>query len=411
MERELILTKLLDKYENSKHLSEPNTSKRRVMLRIDKNDLPEYKYEIAENRDRFNSAAKALEADGIVEVKMLGDRPVMSMIVLKLQKISDAYKAANKIHPVEAAKECISIIKTILSPVKTPWIQSWRDDTCETIKQTLRLPSFYKKDVSYARKFLSMLIYYDKLNDTTTTRTFSTTCFQNSKQFENEFQGEFLKAAMCFHPELAELSLQEDFGTREKLAVLGIFTHPELYQLAGCISIVTQQGETDLSPLYPYGIAIPGTAVDEIISFKCDSIRKIIFIENLTNYCEYLRTEIVSKELVIYHGGYLSPKKRQLVNKLSESKLPDVSVYFWGDIDLGGFQMFGHLLKIFPMLIPMRMSSDVVAKYAQFGLSREPAYLERLKTAIEQSEFPLFEESIRMVLHYGTTIEQEVFYR
>ena len=73
--------------------------------------------------------------------------------------------------------------------------------------------------------------------------------------------------------------------------------------------------------------------------------------------------------------------------------------------------MFGHLLKVFSELLPMRMSADVVEKYAQFGLSREPAYLERLKTAIEQNEFPLFEESIRMILHYSATIEQEVFYR
>jgi len=411
MERELILAKLLDKYENSKHLSEPDTSKRRVMLRIDKNDLPEYKYETADVRDRFNSAAKALVAAGIVEVKMLGDRPVIASIILNLQKITDAYKAAHRTHPAKAAEECISLIAATLSTVKTPWIQSWRDDTCETIKQTLRLPSFYRKDTSYAREFLSMLMYYDKLYDTTTTRAFSTACFQNSKKFENEFQDEFLRAAMRFHPELTELSMQEDFGTREKLAVLGIFTHPELYQLAGCISIVTQQGETDLSPLYPNGIAIPGTAVDEILSFKLDKIRKIIFIENLTNYYEYLRTEIVSEELVIYHGGYLSPKKRQLINKLSESKPSEISVHFWGDIDLGGFQMFAQLLKVFPELLPMRMSAEIVEKYAQFGLSREPTYLERLKAAIEQNEFPLFEESIQTILHYGTTIEQEVFYR
>ena len=35
-EAQVILNRLLDKFENSKHLSEPNTSRRRVMLRIDK---------------------------------------------------------------------------------------------------------------------------------------------------------------------------------------------------------------------------------------------------------------------------------------------------------------------------------------------------------------------------------------
>ena len=32
----LILNRLLDKYENSKHLTQPGASTRRVMLRIDK---------------------------------------------------------------------------------------------------------------------------------------------------------------------------------------------------------------------------------------------------------------------------------------------------------------------------------------------------------------------------------------
>ena len=41
-EAQVILNRLLDKFENSKHLSEPNTSRRRVMLRIDKRELPEY---------------------------------------------------------------------------------------------------------------------------------------------------------------------------------------------------------------------------------------------------------------------------------------------------------------------------------------------------------------------------------
>ena len=53
-EAQVILNRLLDKFENSKHLSEPNTSRRRVMLRIDKRELPEYQYEDAVVRDAYN---------------------------------------------------------------------------------------------------------------------------------------------------------------------------------------------------------------------------------------------------------------------------------------------------------------------------------------------------------------------
>ena len=60
-EAQVILNRLLDKFENSKHLSEPNTSRRRVMLRIDKRELPEYQYEDAVVRDAYNIAARELE--------------------------------------------------------------------------------------------------------------------------------------------------------------------------------------------------------------------------------------------------------------------------------------------------------------------------------------------------------------
>ena len=56
-EQGVILNRLLDKYENSKHLSEPGTSTRRVMLRIEKKELPEYLYEDAAIRDSYNEAA------------------------------------------------------------------------------------------------------------------------------------------------------------------------------------------------------------------------------------------------------------------------------------------------------------------------------------------------------------------
>ena len=44
MRKNVIISRLLDKYENSKHLFEPGVSNRRVMLRIGsgKKEFPEY---------------------------------------------------------------------------------------------------------------------------------------------------------------------------------------------------------------------------------------------------------------------------------------------------------------------------------------------------------------------------------
>ena len=58
MKQEILLSRLLDKYEGSKHLSQPGTSRRRVMLRIEKNEFPEYQYENAQIRDAWNDVVK-----------------------------------------------------------------------------------------------------------------------------------------------------------------------------------------------------------------------------------------------------------------------------------------------------------------------------------------------------------------
>jgi hypothetical protein len=412
MERDLIITRLLNKYEKSMHLSNPNTSTRRVMLQIHRNDFPEYTYETARVRDRFNDAARKLEKENLIKVEWLRDRPVITVIELNLEieQIYEAYASVGRRHPVQVAKDALFMIESELSSIKTPWIISWRDEVCSEISKSLHLPSIYKQGTAFALDFIRMLAYYDSLNDTVkTTRAFSTACFQNSKRFEREFQNEFLNAALRFHPELLEISGQPEFGDRERLALLGLCTQPELYQLSGRCTLVFSTSVADLAPLMPNGIALPSSAVDGIVTFGMQYIRKIIFIENLTNYNEYLRTEIKPDELIVYHAGFFSPKKLQLLKKLSESTPPETEVSFWADIDLGGFQMFSRLTKIYPMLQPMRMSADDVALYSSSGLIRNPAYLQRLKTALDQNEFPWFEDTIRMILKYGVTIEQEVF--
>ena len=77
-EAQVILNRLLDKFENSKHLSEPNVSRRRVMLRIDKRELPEYQYEDAVVRDAYNAAARELEQQALVRLEWARKQSVLS---------------------------------------------------------------------------------------------------------------------------------------------------------------------------------------------------------------------------------------------------------------------------------------------------------------------------------------------
>ena len=86
-EQGIILNRLLDKYENSKHLLAPGASTRRVMLKVEKKDIPEYIYEDAVIRDTYNEAASELEKKHLVQLEWVKGRPVLSAIVLCLDQI------------------------------------------------------------------------------------------------------------------------------------------------------------------------------------------------------------------------------------------------------------------------------------------------------------------------------------
>ena len=103
MKRSIILSRLLDKYENSKHLFEPGVSTRRVMLRIEKKELPEYEYQEASVRDAFNQAAQELEKDHLVALEWVTERPVLSAIILNLDRVDACYPLVGRKHPTEQA--------------------------------------------------------------------------------------------------------------------------------------------------------------------------------------------------------------------------------------------------------------------------------------------------------------------
>lgn len=103
MEQSRILTRLLAKYEKSKHMLAPGASNRRVMLQIEKKELPEYQYQNAAIRDAFNRAAQELEQEQLVHTEWVKDRPVLSALILNLDQVDRCYQAVGKIHPREQA--------------------------------------------------------------------------------------------------------------------------------------------------------------------------------------------------------------------------------------------------------------------------------------------------------------------
>ena len=240
-------------------------------------------------------------------------------------------------------------------------------------------------------------------------RAFSIKCFSDTKYFERNIRDLFLRIARKYDNALALACEENNLGEKEQLAFLGIYARPEHYELAGNCLIRTQQGELDLKASGRCGLALPSTLIDSIIEIEMSSINCITFIENKTNYDEYIASEKQSGELVIYHGGFLSPKKRQLFTLIANGADETSTIRFWADIDKGGFQMFQQLQELIPAALPMRMSGEFVDKFHEHGLVRSKEYLSALKTDLEHGKHLLFKDAIEKILSFGVTIEQESF--
>lgn len=410
MNENVILSHLLDKYEKSKHLLHPGESNRRVMLCVEKRDFPEYRYEEAEIRDAYNLAAKELERQGLVSLEWIKSRPVLTKVVLNLDRVLECYHRINRLHPKEMAEQVVEMVTAKLDQVSIPWIRAWENELCKDAMGSWHIPVLYKKESLLFERLLTALEVYDSLNgEPMTMRAFSSRCYCDTKYFEKNIRDHFLHIAVQYHPGLSEICEENEMGPREQLAYLGIYARPELYELSGRCTIQMTDGALDVGAAYPCGIALPSTAIEAVREIQMQGIQRIVFIENKTNYDEFLVSELQEDILAVYQGGFLSPQRRKFFASLNHCTPENVQVFFWADIDLGGFLMFSQLQGIFPQLQPMRMSVAEVWKYQKHALPRSEEYLARLQERVNEPALYRFKEVADAILQIHATIEQEAF--
>lgn len=216
----------------------------------------------------------------------------------------------------------------------------------------MKVPTYCRGNDGLLQELLLTFQRYAELSGSVTMRAFSSQCFHDTKYFERNVRELFLTIARKYNTQLAAACTEAELGARDQLAFLGIYARPELYELSGDCAICLKKGELRLSAAEPYGLALPSTLVSEIVDIELKNICCITFIENKTNYDEYLLAEKQPEELVVYHGGFLSPRKKKLFEKLAAAAGETMQIRFWADIDLGGFVCLKTCKRCFHSLNP-----------------------------------------------------------
>jgi hypothetical protein len=410
-ETKIILNRLLDKYEQSVHFSEPGRSKRRVLIKTDGNGLPEYDYQNVHIRDAFNAAIHDLTEKKAVIAQWLPGRKhlVAKEIWLNLERVREAYILAERQPLQYQIDEYLRQLQSLAGRINTDWITSFLTAQTDKLNSAKRLSGLYKKGCAHFADVLNALEHLDALDDSgMTMRAFSIACYRDSKYFERNIRDDFLAVAREYCPPLAELLADRALSVREQLAYFGIYARPEIYEFAGPLGMENEYGICDCSPLARFGCAVTSAAIFGTRKLHMGSVRRVMFIENKTNYDEYIEKARRNDELAVFHSGFLSPQKKKFILQIVSSSPPHAEYLFWADIDMGGFQMFAQLKSLAPKLAPWKMGPEEVAQYAALGLKRSSRYMRALEACLTLPETALFAETIQALLLYNVTIEQEV---
>lgn len=428
----LILNKLLDKFEKSSHYRGTSLSNRRVIIKLGSRslDLKEYDIENYDKKMQIHSAVTHLSEKNLIGYKWerAEEGNILAEIWLSLEQVDSAYRELGRIPKKDVVNDILYQIQQILSSSPNPpinsdagsWILPALEEIYNSSKASLSISSALPADYELAGAFLKALNDLSRPNfPEISIRAFSLSCFHDSKYLEKNLLSRLLSFVRNQCSNFRDIPAEEAVPEIELLEAVNLYRNPEIYEFCGAVHIVFQV-DFQASHLNTYltvdygifgrGAALHSGSLSDVISMDAPEISKVLFIENRTNYEDYIAGKRASDELVIYHGGFHNKKKADFFRFLVNAVPSTAKVYHWGDIDLGGMKIFMQIQKdIAPNLVPYRMDSQTLLAMENYGISYSQAYRNQLLKAVEISEFLQFSELIQVMLETGLRLEQEAF--
>ena len=451
----LILEKLIVKFESSAHYRETAAVGRRVMLKLGPHsrDLKEYDIEQPDQKQAIHAAIFHLYDAGLIqyEWERFNKGNVLSTVWLNLEAIETVYERLGrrpKRETVDTIRNVItkmlneatvceenlkkSELPTVAESINMPWIISTLQEMQVRIDSTGRLTPLLPDDPSLAGDLLTVLRELMNLEFSEKyVRVFSLQCFQDSKHFEKNVLNRLLMLVRRFHPmlsEAGETDAADEVGDDSLLALIGLFRNPEIYEFCGPVGLSFRSNsekdilvpESDTTSLHDqtdiinygvfrFGSALHSSSIADLKSVDASRISRLLFIENRTSYDAYIRSERLPGELVVYHGGFQGLTKLRFFCALAAAMAPDAMIRHWGDIDLGGIQIFLKLRQSISKLQPWRMDRSTLLAMREKAMLFSPAYRIALRKAMDNPAYSDFHDLIQAMLETGLRLEQEAF--
>lgn len=388
-----VLHALLDRCERRQDYGRAEKSSRRILQPVNQKSFPDY-FHVSDSSFRlmFNQEMEALERRGWVELDWVRfDRGhTLQRIALAEEALPGIYQALGRIPREQLYRKAAAFLAeyekeapAALQPLPPPLKAEQQQLLQELLRGLQALFTARENDI--AKRVLSVRIYGD------------------SKRWEQLERGILqLARNFCLTPEEAGL---EDTAL---LAERGIIDHPSHILIAGPLIFTTPQGRIDLAAFYP-DLGLPAEMARDLEVAESKAAA-VITIENKTSFYQYLR-EGPPGHLVIYLGGYHNRGRRVLLEKLAayfQQEGRVVPFYHWGDLDLGGFQIWRHLkVNTGIPFEPFLMDIPTYLRCCHLGQPLDKTYLTKLAALLDDPAYALFHSLIRLMLEKKVRVEQE----
>jgi len=407
--KKYLLQNLLTRYEGSQAFKAGNYS-RRVMLCPQEEHRINEKLEDSDEKQAFLQSLQELKEAAVIDYSWVKyeDGNLVDRIWLNFEQIPKAYHLAGKVALAAELEQCRQAIDTALSIVRAEWARDYLEQQRERVINKKILPRSYKRGSGKA--FFDLLKLLEGLEQAPAgqlERVFSRSVFGDSKYFEKHLKAKLLSVLQDYYGEERE--------NEELMQIAGLSRYPEVMEFTGDITVKTIVGKIEFR-LQTYGAYLNSFLIDDILEIDIEMINHILFIENKANYVWYVMNRRRDDELVIFHGGYYSKAKGEWFRKLiaaaqkCEEMGCSLTYQHWGDMDLGGMQIFERLKdNLVKDLKPYLMDVETYHRYEKTGKKiKDKKYYEKLEGYLMITKVTEFTELTREILKSGRVVEQEV---
>lgn len=416
---ERLLHTLLDRYESSKAFAAGEETARRVQVTITDRLITGYVSGGMDPDDRrsFHRTLGMWAAEGIIGLDWVRFEVgnLLRRVILEWNGVDKAYSILGRTPRIDELSALRKELLVWRSQLVEPWMQRWLDDVLHSMDERKALPqSLIPSDVEKRRwLFATLAGLLAKGDEELPVRLFSKRYLKSSKLFEQHVRSRLIALLRRYYRSDVD-ALQDTREDEQVLAEVGIeLTHEDISFSGPMRFRITGSEELDAGA-FPTGLSLDTEVLSrmEIVALP---VSRVLSIENKANYRQYIRTEQLPNELVIYLGGFHSPGKRRFLRKLREFLLTAnhelLCFHHWSDLDYGGILITASLREsVWPEVVPWRMEPEWLHTYAEFV---EPfpndAYRQKLESLLRDERYWIFHPLISELLRVNGVLEQEAF--